>query len=309
MKRILVAMDLSDADYRLLDYIRFIGEELKPEKVYFTHVSPGLEVPAFAQHWYDQENIKPLDERIRESMSREIKLKLKPGLVDYEMDVLEGNTTDQLLHWSKVKSCDLIVVGKKERHLGSGLSSRRLLHKTEASVLFIPENTHPRIQHILVPTDFSAHSTYALERAINLALRTHPTPVITLLNVYEVPSGLHYQISRTREQFAGMVRENVAEYAKGYLDKLDQKGIKVQLELVENTEFNAAFHIADFARKKNVDFIMIGAKGHSAVERILLGSVTERMLSYEYATPLYVIRPQGTLNTISSTDTLYRSSS
>lgn len=296
MKRILVAMDLSDTDYRLLDYVRFLGEELKPQKVYFTHVSPSLEVPAFAKAWYAEQEIQPLDERIKTSMEREIKLKLQPGLIDYELDVLEGNTTDQLLHWARVKSCDLILAGKKAPHLGSGLSARRLLHKTACSVLFVPENTRPRVHHILVPTDFSEYSSLALEKAIEMARRVHPTPIITLLNVFEVPNGLHYQISRTREQFAQMVKDNVQEYGQKYLSKIDTKGVEVRLELTENIEYNTAFHLSNYAIQHKVDFIMMGAKGHHAFERFLLGSVTERMLSYQFDIPLYVVRPEAVLS-------------
>jgi nucleotide-binding universal stress UspA family protein len=292
MKRIIVAMDLSDTDYRLLDYVRFIGEQFAPDKVYFVHVSPGLEVPEFARSWYEQENIVPLDERIKEEMNREIRLKIRPDLVDYELDVLEGNITEQLLHWSLVKTSDLAIVGKKERHLGSGLAARRFLHKTKGSVIFVPENAKARIHTILVPTDFSDYSTHALEKAIDLAVRMSPTPVIKLLNIYEIPNGIHYQISRTRQQFASMVRDNVKDYCVKYLKEIDTKGVRIECELRENTEYNTAFHIMNFARHCEADMIMMGAKGHHALERILLGSVTEKILSYDHTIPLYIVRPQ-----------------
>lgn len=285
-------MDLSEADYRLLDYVRFLGEEYPLEKVYFLHISPQLEIPKYAKSWFADETIIPLDERIKEEMDREIRLKIKPGLFEYELNVLEGNVTEQLLHWSKVKQTDLTLVGKKELHLGSGLAARRFMHRSTGSVLFIPEMAKAKIRTLMVPTDFSAFSDLALKQAIALGVRMQPTPNIQLVNVYDIPNGVHYQISRTREQFATMVRENVADYSQKYLSKIDTKGLNVEIKLIENTEYNTSRHIVEHARKANADLIIMGAKGHNVIERLLLGSVTERMLSTNHTVPMLIVRPQ-----------------
>ncbi|MFK7920392.1 MAG: universal stress protein [Bacteroidia bacterium] len=292
MKRILVAMDLTEADYRLLDYVRLLGEEYPLEKVYFLHISPQLEIPLYAKNWFADETIIPIDERIKEEMDREIRLKIKPGLFDYELDVLEGNVTEQLLHWSKVKQTELTIVGKKELHLGSGLAAKRFLHRSTASVLFVPEMAKSKVRKIMVPTDFSDFSDLAIKQAIELGVRMQPTPTIQLVNVYDIPNGVHYQISRTREQFATMVRENVKEYADKYLAEVDAKGLNVEIKLVENTEYNTSRHIIDHARKEKTDLIIMGAKGHNVIERLLLGSVTEKMLTTNHLVPMLIVRPQ-----------------
>ncbi len=292
MKRILVALDLSEADYRLLDYVRFLGEQYPLEKVYFLHISPGLEIPQYAKNWFADETIVPLDERIKEEMDREIRLKIKPGLFDYELNVLEGNVTDKLLHWSNVKQTELTLVGKKEDSMGSGLAARRFMHRSSGSVLFIPTTAKTRIQKIMVPTDFSPFSDLALKQAVELGVRMQPTPIIQLVNIYDIPNGVHYQISRTREQFATMVRENVSEYAEKYLSRIDTKGLNVEIKLVENTEYNTSRHIMKLAEKENTDLLIMGAKGHNLLERVLLGSVTERMLSTNHTVPMLIVRPQ-----------------
>ncbi|MEM6344202.1 MAG: universal stress protein [Bacteroidota bacterium] len=292
MKRILVALDLSEADYRLLDYVRFLGEQYPLEKVYFLHISPGLEIPQYAKNWFADETIVPLDERIKEEMEREVRLKIKPGLFDYELNVLEGNVTEQLLHWSKVKQTELTLVGKKEISMGSGLAARRFMHRSPGSVLFIPPTAKTNIQKIMVPTDFSPFSDLALKQAIELGVRMQPTPIIQLVNIYDIPNGVHYQISRTREQFAAMVRENVIEYTGRYLTQIDTKGLTVEIKLVENAEYNTSRHITKLADQENTDLIIMGAKGHNLLERVLLGSVTERMLSTNHKVPMLIVRPQ-----------------
>ncbi|MEL6653970.1 MAG: universal stress protein [Bacteroidota bacterium] len=292
MKRILVAMDLSEADYRLLDYVRFLGEQFPLEKVYFLHVSPELEIPVYAQSWFSDEKIIPLDERIKSEMQRAISLKIKPDLFDYELNVLEGNVTEQLLHWSKVKQTELTLVGKKEVQLGSGLAARRFLHRSSGSVWFIPDTARGKVQKIMVPTDFSDFSTLALEKAIEMSVRMQPTPTIQLVNIYDIPNGVHYQISRTREQFASMVRQNVQEYAEKYLSKIDKRGLNIELTLIENTEYNTSRHLVELAKKEKTNLIIMGAKGHNILERLLLGSVTERMLSLNCSVPMLIVRPK-----------------
>lgn len=285
-------MDLTEADYRLLDYVRILGEKYPLEKVYFLHISPQLEIPLYAKGWFSDEIIVPIDERIKEEMDREIRLKIKPGLFDYELDVLEGNVTEQLLHWSKVKQTELTIVGKKELHLGSGLAVKRFLHRSTGSVLFVPEMAKAKVRKIMVPTDFSDFSDLAIKQAIKLGVRMQPSPTIQLVNVYDIPNGIHSQISRTREQFATMVRENVKEYASKYLSNIDTEGLEVELKLIENTEYNTSRHIMNLARKEKSDLIIMGAKGHNVIERLLLGSVTEKMITTNHIVPMLIVRPQ-----------------
>ncbi|MEL7340247.1 MAG: universal stress protein, partial [Bacteroidota bacterium] len=270
----------------------FLGEQFPLEKVYFLHVSPALEIPAYAKNWFSDEKIIPLDERIKSDMQRMISLKIKPDLFEYELDVLEGNVTDKLLYWSKVKRTEMTLVGKKEVQLGSGLAARRFLHRSPGSVCFVPDSTRGKLQKIMVPTDFSDFSTLALEKAIEMSVRLKPTPIIQLVNIYDIPNGVHYQISRTREQFASMVRQNVTEYAEKYLSKIDKRGLNIELKLIENTEYNTSRHLMSLAREEKTNLIIMGAKGHNILERLLLGSVTERMLSLNQSIPMLIVRPQ-----------------
>ena len=46
----------------------------------------------------------------------------------------------------------------------------------------------------------------------------------------------------------------------------------------------------DFAKQHNVDLIVTGAKGHSQVELLLLGSVTEKLLAINDSLPTLVVK-------------------
>lgn len=49
-------------------------------------------------------------------------------------------------------------------------------------------------------------------------------------------------------------------------------------------------YILEFGRKEKVDFIIMGAKGHSKVENLLMGSVTEKLLTINDSIPTLVIK-------------------
>lgn len=290
-RRIIIGLDLSDTDYTLLKYTRFLGEIFPVRKAYFFHVSPGLEIPSGADSWYKDYLPEPADEHIRSEMQEEVESKIPAYLFEKDFQVVEGSVTRQLLNWTKIKQADLVVLGKKETHMGSGVSARRFLRNTECSVLFVPEKSTPGMNKLLVTTDFSPDSTLALNQAIELASSLKPVPEIDLLHVYNVPEGVNYQIGRTYGHFSSMIRDNITDYIEKYLSTIDAKGVKINPVLIRNTLSNVPRHIYDYARENHIDMILIGARGHSALSNLLVGSVTEKTLSYDFDIPLFVVRP------------------
>lgn len=286
-------MDLSDTDYALLTYARFMGERFPIEKAYFFHVSPGLEVPNGNENFYKEMEIPsiPPDEQIRVRMESEVGRKIKPGLFDTEFDVVEGSVTRQLLHWSEIKKVDMVILGKKFSNESSGISARRFLRNAPCSVLFVPEKVKTTVRKLLVTTDFSMDSTLALKQAIDFASTFDPAPEIQLLNIYQVPDGVHYQIGRTYAHFAQMIRDNIRDYMQKYLMQIEHKGIRIEPIMIQNNYMNIARHIYEFASSQQSDMLLIGAKGHSALTSFLVGSVTEKTLAYDFDIPIWVIRP------------------
>ncbi|MEO0469818.1 MAG: universal stress protein [Bacteroidota bacterium] len=290
-QRILVGMDLTQTDYRLLEYVRMLAQQTRPEKVYFIHISPDLSPPEFAPDLFGKFDRKPMDEQFREEMKREVNRKITPGIIDAEFIVVEGSVTDQLIHWSDIKQVDLVILGKKAAALGSGIAAKRFLRRTKATVLFVPEASSLRIEKILVPTDFSDDSRLALQQAIELAGRISPQPKILVQHVFHVPTGVHAQLSRSQEEFTDMILINAQEYYEEWLEEVDLKGMDLAMAFEENILFNPARHIVEKAQNSEADLLIIGAKGHTAFTAFILGSVTEKVQALNEDIPLMVVRP------------------
>ena len=125
---------------------------------------------------------------------------------------------------------------------------------------------------ILVATDFSECAEQALDYAVALAGKLDAK--IHLLNVIGIPAmGIpEVGVAVTNTLIESTVRTHPAE-----LDKLASRRASANIETVLRTG-DARDLIIDVAREVGADLIVMGTHGHSGFERLLLGSVTERIL-------------------------------
>jgi nucleotide-binding universal stress UspA family protein len=128
---------------------------------------------------------------------------------------------------------------------------------------------------IIVPTDFSADSLFALRAACELA-KTFDAQLI-VLHVYP-PFATIYP-----EGYLAVTDTANAELVS-YLEKsliLQQQeaekliGRPVRRELVSGKDFDEIVH---FSQEEQADLIVIGSHGRGALSRLFLGSVTEKVL-------------------------------
>ena len=125
-------------------------------------------------------------------------------------------------------------------------------------------------KHILVAIDGSYESELAFEKAIAVAKRNDGE----LFMVHTVDTRAFQNVS----SFDSAMVEQVTETAKQTMDQYIQKAKDNGLDNVSYTiEYGAPKTIIarDIPKQHQIDLIMIGATGLNAVERLLIGSVTE----------------------------------
>jgi nucleotide-binding universal stress UspA family protein len=133
--------------------------------------------------------------------------------------------------------------------------------------------TLPSYKIILVPTDGSEYSFYAAEHAVYLAKTLGAR--LYALNVINAPlafhAGIHYAESKAEMESSGQ------EAVKKIKALCDENGVECE-EMIVDGEPRAA--IVDVACKVNADCIVIGSLGMSALERVLIGSVSDGVLRH-----------------------------
>lgn len=127
-------------------------------------------------------------------------------------------------------------------------------------------------KHILVPIDGSQEAELAFKKAVAVAKRNGDDTELRLLHVVDT------RAFQNISSFDSSMVEQVTDTAKKTLDEYVDYAKKQGLTNVSYTiEYGAPKTIIarDVPQKMHADLIMIGATGLNAVERILIGSVTE----------------------------------
>ena len=131
--------------------------------------------------------------------------------------------------------------------------------------------------HILVPTDGSQPSIAAGQLAIQLAASLGAQ--ITF--VYVVDTAVVDELTETSGKLVQQVRQELERTGQRYLDHLSRLAVNAGLQVNRLIRRGTAYgEIESLAREQGVDLIVIGQVGHRGPRRILIGSVTERVIEY-----------------------------
>ena len=131
----------------------------------------------------------------------------------------------------------------------------------------------PDIKRILVPLDFSAHSSRALEYAHGFARKFDAA--LHLVHVCEMP-GAVAPIESFAVAYGDWIRK-LPEEAETELIRASAtiKDLKVTTEVLLG---HIATSIVDAAAANQIDLIVMGTHGHGAMMHMLMGNVAERVV-------------------------------
>ena len=138
--------------------------------------------------------------------------------------------------------------------------------------------TRSPIRKILVPLDFSAASLRALEYAARVALREGAS--LGLVHVPEIGT------VRRGGQVAAP-RNAVTRRLKALVGSLAKRGIRRAGDRLLAGDPGQA--IVSYARSAAFDLIVMGSSGRTGLERVLLGSVAEKVVKRAHC-PVLVVR-------------------
>ena len=134
---------------------------------------------------------------------------------------------------------------------------------------------------ILIPTDGSPLSAQAANAGICFA-RSVGAEVVALYVTQPFAAtigfdGMAAAYAITDEDYEKASAEQADKYLKQITDRADTAGVKAEARAVSN--FNVADGIVQAASDAGCDLIFIGSHGRSGLSRLLLGSVTAKVLS------------------------------
>lgn len=137
-------------------------------------------------------------------------------------------------------------------------------------------------KNIVVATD----GTEFVKKAISFALDIAEMSGAKVHGIYVTDITA---ISPTSTEWV-LVSENLKMESESALSYIRERAMErnIEVELV-NTEGNPANEVLKYAKNVNADMIIVGATGKKTVERILLGSVSEKIVRHSEI-PVLVVR-------------------
>lgn len=131
------------------------------------------------------------------------------------------------------------------------------------------------MKKILLPIDFSKYSKYASKIASKIARKTDSE--IHLIHMIELPSGFSDMASGANISipesmlYIRKIKDQIIEYKNTYFPKTDNVYHAIRFQ-------NPYEGIRDYSKKIGADLIIMGSKGQTALDEILIGSNTEKIV-------------------------------
>ncbi len=187
----------------------------------------------------------------------------------------QGEPYERIVQVAEEENCDLIVMGRRgtnnlDRAFMGSVSARVIGHTTK-DVLVIPEESSLSWRNILLATDGSPSSDNALARSLEIA-QERGSRLSAMTVVY------------TNDEFIALEQSVVQELYKAadkILDKVRKRagdlGVQTDLYVKEGEPYQA---VVSLAAELGTDLVILGSHGRKGFTRLLMGSVTERVIGY-----------------------------
>lgn len=144
------------------------------------------------------------------------------------------------------------------------------------------------MKRILVPTDFSEQAGFAMDLACQIARKTNSELVALHVldhtglfdfsagsSAYPLmgnPTGLDLD-----QQFMESLHSNAEEKCTQFLSKYEKEGVKITKKI----KIGSAFHyITEEINEEKTNLVIMGSKGSSGFEEVLIGSNTEKVVRH-----------------------------
>jgi nucleotide-binding universal stress UspA family protein len=270
MERLLLASDASEFSEGAIREAINLAKTCS-SKLYVISVAEEPDIREFADS-YPLAAVEKLETAIREHLESVQERAKKEG-VSCEVILSRGPEPYKYIVDEAAKNnVELIIMGRHGRtgvtRIMMGSVTAKVIGDAPCKVLVVPRFARISLETILVPTDGSLFSEIATREAISIAKRVGSS--LIALSVYKRDANF-----KLAEASVGMVKE-IAE----------REGVKVEALTLKGEPYVV---IIDTVEKKKAGFMVVGSHGRTGLERLLMGSVTERLIGHA-GCPILIVR-------------------
>jgi len=225
-----------------------------------------------------QNNIhKILIQAITDSLNKVKEAIHKEGIRVKEPVIEIGQPIYNILKMAVKEEVNLIVIGagvkSKEEHFKLGNTAEKLIRHSDIPVLVVKSDIQTKITNILCPVDFSDNSRLALKNAILFSERHKAS--LRILSILEPISRISHRIYVDLDNENSYRLEQLEKEMIQFIKEFDLNHINHTIEIQTGIVHEK---ILQTVKKYNHDLLIMGTTGRSGLQRILMGSVTEKVV-------------------------------
>ncbi len=265
--KIVFATDFSPATRKVTELVQFLQSKISCD-ISFIHV-----IPSRWKEFLSNGLCKKAAFQRLENWQQEISKSIDKNKLYVEY----GNAADAIVHLSQKLKSDLIVIGGKgldtKSRYKTGATVESVVRYAKQSVLVCKT---PSIKKILCGIDGSDNCAAALNEAIKTChlFSANLRLVFVLSRIDFNPLGMEDdEIEKKEEEY----RQQKIGETEAFLKQFNFTGIPVDQHFLWGDPANV---ILDMAEDFDQDLIIVGAKGHSLLHHVLIGSTTEKILRH-----------------------------
>jgi nucleotide-binding universal stress UspA family protein len=184
-----------------------------------------------------------------------------------------GQPYARLVELAEEENSDLIIIGAKGltslKYSSMGSVARKVIGFTPKDVLVVPSGAKVGWGHILLATDLSANCEGAENRALELAL-TYESD-LTIVSVMELPTCLYGEVG----ELGCRIPEDRTAILQNLQDQAVSWGITARTVIKQGESASA---IIAAAKDVGAEVIVMGSHGRTGLTRLLMGSITEKVI-------------------------------
>lgn len=266
IEKILLATDGSEfSSGAVREAIRFAQRcNSKLYVISVVETNPELEI-------YGPEVVERIEKETRNNLE-EIKERADKEGISCEVISHRGeNTSEFIIKEAEKISANVIIMGRRGRsgikRLMMGSVTALVIGGAPCNVFVVPRAGELICEKILVATDGSVYSEKAAREAISIAKRCGST--LMAISVAE------------KEEYIPRAEKNV-NYVKNLASS---EGVDIETFTVTGTPYEA---ITTTAQVKKADLIVVGTHGRTGLQKLLMGSVAERVIALSHCAVLVV---------------------
>lgn len=285
-----VCLDLSQIDEILIRYIDFLAKELKPSTISFLHI---IESGSLSE---EMANLFPqlgrgynVEEIIRDDLKKRIDKNFTATDIETRLIIKQGQPTDEIINIIRSMDPDLLVLGEKSGYTGEGVLAKKIVKYVPSSVLFVPETSRHSLASILVPVDYSRHSSESIKAAQTIISGVNKRVIAQ--HIFKYPT--HF--------FPNIPTEKEDQKITKHLDEKEQKFIK-EYGISDDVTFVKSFlkkgkmadQVYNAIITHQADMVYMASKGDKPLMSLLKEDFIEKMVNYNLGIPLFIQKNKKT---------------